>query len=143
MLSWLRREPTRMVGPFVRRIESGGKYVLDELLDSSKYSIMLPRILLLPTSYLQAYSGKKCRKYHEYVDTQSAHCDDIFLNMVALEESRKPPLRVLLPEESVVDLYSKCWTKSKMLTGVLGLQKGRTIRRNECAKELMKMKGLK
>lgn len=139
LLSWIRREPARMVGPFVRRIERGGKYILDELLDGSAYSVVLPRILLVPTRYMRAYARAEHSKLRAYVDEQEAHCDDIGLNIVALAEGRKPPLRVLLPERSVVDFYSSCWPRSRRLTGGLGLQKGRGQRRSECVRELMRM----
>lgn len=142
MISWLRREPTRMVGPFVRRVEKGGRYVLDELLDSSKYSVVLPRVLLVPTKLLQNYSTPSYTQQRQYVDSQEAHCDDILLNLVALENFKKPPLRVLLPEDSIVDLYDKCWPVSKALTGGLGLQKGRTPKRTECVKELMRQRNV-
>ncbi len=143
MISWLRREPTRMVGPFVRRVEKGGRYVLDELLDSSKYSVVLPRVLLVPRKLLENYATTGYSRQRGYVDSQEAHCDDILLNLVALETYRKPPLRVLLPEDAIVDLYDKCWPVSKELTGGLGLQKGRTPKRTECVKELMRQRGVK
>lgn len=141
MLNWLKREHTRMVAPFVRRIE-GHKYILNELYNSSAYSVVLPRILLAPTEYLRAYSNSSNTWFHEYIDTQEAHCDDIFLNMIGLETSKKPPLRVLLPEGSIVDFYSKCWKIDKALTGGLGLQSYRTERRSECVDEMMKKREL-
>ena len=84
MLNWFNKERTRMVAPFVRRIE-GHKYFLDHVYDSSAYSIVLPRILLVPTAYLRAYANSSNAWFHQYVDTNEAHCDDIFLNMVGLE----------------------------------------------------------
>lgn len=97
----------------------------------------------LPTRYMRAYARAEHAPLRAYVDEQEAHCDDIGLNIVALSEGRKPPLRVLLPKRSVVDFYSECWPRSRMLTGGLGLQKGRGQRRSECVKELMRMYGLK
>lgn len=138
LLSWLRREPSRMVGPYVRRIAAGGRYVLDELLDSSAYSVTLPRVLLLPVDYLQRYATSPSAS-RRYVDTQAAHCDDILLNVLALNASSKPPLRALLPEGSVIDFYDKCWPLNKSLTGGLGLQPKRAAKRSECVAEIMHM----
>ncbi len=141
LINWLRRDPRRIVGPFVRRIE-GNRYVLDELMDTSEYSVVLPRILLLPTFVLRAYANKENRWYHEYIDRQEAHCDDIFLNLVAQNVSEVPPLRVLLPGKSVIDFYSKCSPENEQFTGGLALQRGRSEKRSECVKDIMKREGL-
>ena len=141
MLSWFRKEPKRMVAPFVRRIE-GHKYFLGNVYDSSAYSVVLPRILLVPTAYLRAYANSSNTWFHQYVDTQEAHCDDIFLNMVGLEESKKPPLQVLLPKGSIVDFFSKCQKVDKVQTGGLALQSHREKRRSECVHEMMTRRGL-
>lgn len=142
MLNWYKREPQRMVAPFVRRIKDNGDYVLDELLDGSPYSVALPRILLIPVSYLESYASEPSRILRDYVDDQSAHCDDIVMNVVAQKASKKPPLRVMLPDETVVDFFSRCWAESKDMTGGLALQGNRAQRRSECIKEIMKLSDL-
>lgn len=137
MLNWHGKEPTRMVAPFVRRIAENHEYVMDELRDGSEYSVVLPRVMLLPVKYLRAYASSNYTAFRTYVDEQEAHCDDILMNSVALKESNIPPLRVLLPERSIVDFYSSCWSENKNQTGGLGLQTGRTEKRSECVKDIM------
>lgn len=136
LLNWFRRYPRQIVGPFVRRVQ-GTKYVLDELTDSSSYSLVLPRVLLLPTTLLREYASAENKWFHDYVDTQEAHCDDVFMNIVAQNKAGVAPLRVLLPAKSVIDFYSKCYSISKQLTGGLALQKKRTEKRSECVHEMM------
>jgi Glycosyl transferase family 64 domain/Glycosyl transferase family 8 len=142
MLNWHSKEPRRMIAPFVRRIEQEAKYVMDELKDGSRYSVVLPRIMLVPVKYMRAYASAKYTASRSYVDAQGAHCDDILLNIVALQESSIPPLRVLLPENAIVDFYSSCWSADRGRTGGLGLQTGRTERRSECVRDLMRMANL-
>lgn len=146
MMGWQQKEKTRVVGPFVRRVEGSGTYILDELKDSSHYSMVLPRALMAPRVLLEHYSLKEHTSMRQYVDDQIAHCDDVLLNLVALRKFEKPPLRVVLPEHTIVDYYSQCWGQSKNLTGGLGLQKGRTPKRSQCVKHLvgeMKFKSMK
>lgn len=142
MLNWFRRDPRRIVGPFVRRIK-GTKYVLDELTDSSEYSIALPRVLLLPTSLLREYSDDSHRWFHKYVDFQEAHCDDVFMNLIAQNEAGMAPLRVLLPANTIVDFYSKCYSLNPQLTGGLALQKQRAEKRSQCVRAMMDRLGLR
>jgi len=125
MLNWFRKNPRRLVGPFVRRIE-GTKYVIDELTDSSEYSVVLPRVMMVPTNLMKEYSSNKHTWFHEYIDSQEAHCDDVFLNLLAQQDAT--PLRVLLPERSLVDFYSKCWLVDSARTGGLALQKNRSTK---------------
>ncbi len=140
LLSWWRKDKRRLVGPFVRRIE-GDKYIIDELNDSSDYSVVLPRVLLAPTNLLKTYAAEKYAWYHTYVDTQEAHCDDIFLNILA--HKRTQPLRVLLPEASVVDFYDKCFKVDSKRTGGLALQKNRSRKRSICVRDLKSKFGVK
>lgn len=139
MLNWHAKEPNRMVAPFVRRIEENSTYIMSELLDGSAYSVVLPRIMLVPVKFLRIYASQPFSSFREYVDKQDAHCDDIVMNVVAQQAAKVPPLRVLLPENAVIDFYSNCWTESKEETGGLGLQTGRTERRSECVRDIMKM----
>ena len=134
LLSWWKRDRRRIVGPFVRRIE-GSTYVIDELTDSSEYSVVLPRVLLVPTALLKDYASKQHSWFHQYIDDQEAHCDDVFLNILA--QKKAPPLRVLLPEKTMIDFYSKCFTVDSQLTGGLALQKDRAAKRSVCVRELM------
>ena len=140
LLSWWRRDRRRIVGPFVRRID-GHKYVIDELTDSSQYSVVLPRVLLLPTTLLHDYASKEYSWFHSYIDEQEAHCDDVFLNILA--QRNGPPLRVLLPEKTMIDFYSKCFTVDSELTGGLALQKDRAAKRTVCVRELMDRFGMR
>lgn len=73
----------------------------------------------------------------------ASKCDDIFLNIIAQNKFQKPPLRVLLPQSSIVDLFDKFWPISKKLAGGLGLQRGRTPKRTECVKQLYTMHSIK
>lgn len=139
MLNWHAKEPNRMVAPFVRRIEANSTYIMSELLDGSAYSVVLPRIMLVPVKFLRIYASQKYSHFRNYVDKQNAHCDDIVMNVVAQQAVKVPPLRVLLPENAVIDFYSNCWSQSKEQTGGLGLQTGRTERRSECVREIMRM----
>lgn len=139
MLNWHSKEPNRMVAPFVRRIEENSTYVMSELLDGSAYSVVLPRIMLVPVKFLRVYASEAFKNFRTYVDEQDAHCDDIVMNVVAQQTANVPPLRVLLPENAVIDFYSNCWSQSKEETGGLGLQTGRTERRSECVREIMRM----
>lgn len=132
MLNWLRAHPNRMIAPHVRFVDTTLTYSMNELHDGHTYNIVLPRVLLTPVSYLKAYAKDSNAEFHSYIDKQDAHCDDILLNLVALKESRSPPLRVLLPEESIVDFYGRCWQSSRNLTGGLGLQLERWQLRTEC-----------
>jgi lipopolysaccharide biosynthesis glycosyltransferase len=142
MLNWHAKEPNRMVAPFVRRIEDNATYVMDELTDASAYSVVLPRIMLVPVKYMRSYASQAYASFRKYVDEQDAHCDDIVMNVVSQQSSNVPPLRVLLPANTVVDFYSSCWSSNKEQTGGLGLQKGRTQRRSECVRDIMKMANL-
>jgi lipopolysaccharide biosynthesis glycosyltransferase len=141
LLNWHRRDPSRLIAPFVRRVD-GQNYVLDELEDSSPYSVALPRILLLSVLYLRHYAEDALKGHRTYVDSQSAHCDDILLNIINQNISSKSPLRVLLPEGSVVDYYAFCWKQNRNLTGGLSLQFDRWNKRKECVKDLMRMSNM-
>lgn len=140
LLGWWRKDKRRLVGPFVRRIE-GDKYIIDELIDSTDYSVVLPRVLLVPTNLLRIYAAKQYEWFHRYVDRQEAHCDDILLNILA--HKRTTPLRVLLPSGSVVDFYDKCFKVDSLQTGGLALQKDRARKRSICVRDLKAKFGVK
>lgn len=142
MLSWIRKEPTRAVGPFVRNVNKKQAYSADDLLDSNLYTFVLPRAVLLPTSFLRAYADSSNAEMHGYVDNQEAHCDDVVLNIVSQRVSKKPVLRVLLPEGSIVDYYRTCWRQYENLVGGLGLQRDREVLRSKCVTELFKISKL-
>lgn len=139
LLSWLRKESVRMVGPFVRFVKQSGEYSASEILDSGEYSLVLPRVLLLRTAYLREYGRDRYSRMREYVDEQNGHCDDILLNFIAQNVSNKPPLRVLLQEGALVDFYDKCWRRNRQAVGGLGLHPERENLRNECVVNLLKM----
>jgi Glycosyl transferase family 64 domain len=141
LLHWHRKDPSRLVAPFVRRVVRQS-YVLDELEDSSTYSIVLPRILILPVSYMKLYSSPALKRRRDYVDFQSAHCDDILLNILAQSTSSKGPLRVLLPKSSIIDFYAHCWKQNKTLTGGLSLEVDRSKKRSECVQGLMHLSNI-
>ena len=92
---------------------------------------MLPRAVLIHRKYLEMYSQID-HAIINYVDEQEAHCDDIVMNMVVARHSSKPPLRVLLPSDTIIDYYNACYVTDRKGTGGLALQQDRTILRNEC-----------
>jgi len=130
MFNWWSTHRDRLVGPFVRK-NHGKEYSQDELFGKHPYSMVLPKVVMLDRLHHARYA--KLRKtVHSYVDTQSAHCDDIVLNAM----NREAPFRTLLPTGSVTDYFSAC-SKSKSLrvtTGGLGLQDSRENLRSECLK---------
>lgn len=142
MMNWQAQDPTRMVSPFVRRIEANGTYILDELKDSSPYTMVLPRAILLSRTHLELYKAPQYSHLRDYVDLQEAHCDDVVLNMIVLKHSGKPPLRVVLPRGTLVDFYTMCWTKNHMMVGGLGLQHDRVPKRSECVSYIMRHAGI-
>jgi lipopolysaccharide biosynthesis glycosyltransferase len=141
LLNWHRNDPSRLIAPFVRRVDRQS-YVLDELEDSSTYSIVLPRILILPVSYMRMYASPAMQQRRDYVDLQSAHCDDILLNILAQSMASKGPLRVVLPKSSIIDFYAYCWKQNKTLTGGLSLEVDRSKKRSECVQGLMRLSNI-
>lgn len=137
LLGWHETNTKRMVAPIVRRIEPTGEYVMSELRRSEPYSVVLPRAVMLTPEHLRAYASMPS-ELHDYVDTQSAHCDDILLNgAVAARVTRLPPLRVLLPPGSMVDYFESCRAKHREALGGLAFQPARTQRRSECTRWLL------
>lgn len=73
MLQFLDDDPTRLVGPFVRRHDEN-TYIIDELLNGESWSMALPRVLLLSRKTLDIYASPDLSGLRDYVDLQEAHC---------------------------------------------------------------------
>lgn len=86
-MNWWSLHQDRLVGPFVRK-NDGNKYVIDELFGHTYYTLMLPRVILLSRKHLMTYRNIK-REIRQYVDDQSAHCDDIVMNVGVAHATKK------------------------------------------------------
>lgn len=135
ILNWFHRNHSRIISPFVRQI-GVGEYSVDDLNDSRAYSMVLPRVLMLQKRLLHLYAQKSNMRFHEYVDVQEAHCDDVLLNIIA-QRSGMTPLRIVLPPNSVVDWFRPCLHKDKTLTGGISLHPNRTVQRTQCVHDLL------
>ena len=131
MLQWWRADRQRLVAPYVRLIHSNNSYVMDDLRLGGRYSIALPRALLLSRQHLETYASS-LPSMLRYVDEQEARCDDILLNAAVGNSTGKAPLRVLLPAESVVDHFANCGFGSDDRVGGLTMQANRAALRSEC-----------
>ena len=132
LLNWWRREPDRLVAPFVRRI-TDYKYGFSELFEGEPFSVVLPRFLLLHKRFLHVYANSPPALLR-YVDEQEAHCDDILLNAMVVNATQKTALRVQLPQGSVIDHFSSCFRLHREEVGGLALQKDRKKERTRCVK---------
>lgn len=139
LMNWFQRNPSRMIAPFVRQLRNG-EYSTNDLLNSSMYSMVLPRVILLPTKLLQLYSRESNRWLHEYVDIQDGHCDDVLLNVIA-QKAGIMPLRIVLPASSMIDWFRPCLHIDKALTGGVSLALDRTSQRTECVKVILERSG--
>jgi hypothetical protein len=137
MMSYWLDDPDILVGPFVRSTMDN-KYHLDDLINGENYSLMLPRAMLLHKRYLKLYS-KIDPAIINYVDEQNAHCDDIALNLAVAYYSKKPPMRIFAPSQTILDYYKICLQKNRKETGGLATNKDRAELRNECFNWMTKM----
>ncbi|BGO95673.1 hypothetical protein NBRC10512_007371 [Rhodotorula toruloides] len=129
--------PTRLIGPFVRR-RDGSSYVLDELVARpSPYNFVLPRALVGSTELVGRYAEKEWEEERRYVDEQEAHCDDILLNLVVGQTTRKAPLRVALPPGSIGDFATYCSPLNRPASSGLADQSSRAALRTECLEHFM------
>ncbi|KAI8799703.1 glycosyl transferase family 64 domain-containing protein [Cladochytrium replicatum] len=133
LVHWL-EDPTQIIGPFARQISADNQYIMDERFeDRATYSLILPRIMLLNRRHLLMYRDSDYSStLQSYVDSQEGHCDDITLNAIVAYTGKKPPFRVILPPQTVIDYYEECHRLHRMETGGLALQKDRTKLRSEC-----------
>ncbi|KAJ8291762.1 Glycosyltransferase family protein 64 protein C5 [Rhodotorula toruloides] len=129
--------PTRLIGPFVRR-RDGSSYVLDELVARpSPYNFVLPRALVGSTELVGRYAEKEWEDERRYVDEQEAHCDDILLNLIVGQTTRKAPLRVALPPGSIGDFATYCSPLNRPASSGLADQSSRAALRTECLAHFM------
>ncbi|BGP11433.1 hypothetical protein JCM10049v2_007340 [Rhodotorula toruloides] len=129
--------PTRLIGPFVRR-RDGSSYVLDELVARpSPYNFVLPRALVGSTELVGRYAEKEWEEERRYVDEQEAHCDDILLNLIVGQTTRKAPLRVALPPGSIGDFATYCSPLNRPASSGLADQSSRAALRTECLEHFM------
>lgn len=139
MLSMWMEDKDRLVGPFVRRTaEDTNAYILDELLQSQSYSLALPRAFLVHRKFLEMYRDGLPNRFRQYVDAQDGHCDDITMNVMMANATKKEPLRVLLPPETIVDYFDSCYAAFREDTGGLALQRNRAKLRSECVGWILK-----
>ena len=131
MIEWWRNDSLRLVSPYVRLIHSNNTYVMDDLRLGGRYSIALPRAVLLSRDHLVTYAANDPQLLR-YVDEQEARCDDILLNAAVGSSTGRAPLRVLLPAESVVDHFANCDFGGMEGVGGLTLQANRSALRSEC-----------
>ncbi|BGP35412.1 hypothetical protein JCM10296v2_007250 [Rhodotorula toruloides] len=129
--------PTRLIGPFVRR-RDGSSYVLDELVARpSPYNFVLPRALVGSAELVGRYAEKEWEDARRYVDEQEAHCDDILLNLIVGQTTRKAPLRVALPPGSIGDFATYCSPLNRPASSGLADQSSRAALRSECLAHFM------
>jgi len=85
---------------FTEESELGYSYYMHS---NDTYSLLLPRAMLLHKAYMSTYSLKdpRVKQMRLYADHHEAKCDDILLNMLATTSSKRAPLRVSLPWNSV------------------------------------------
>jgi hypothetical protein len=164
MLAHWIMNPNRLVGPFVRveKQASDGTYdyILDELHDGQNYSMVIPRSMILHRHFLSLYANNLPHTMRGYVNSQSAHCDDIMMNAMVANYTKAPPLRVstrtlkscsfqsvrailewfcviflftkqvLLPADSVTDHFQNCLNEHRK--SGLAAQGDRKVRRRDC-----------
>ncbi|BGP27698.1 proteophosphoglycan 5 [Rhodotorula toruloides] len=129
--------PARLIGPFVRR-RDGSSYVLDELVARpSPYNFVLPRALVGSTELVGRYADREWDNERSYVDKQEAHCDDILLNLIVGQTTRKAPLRVALPPGSIGDFATYCSPLNRPASSGLADQSSRASLRTECLAHFM------
>lgn len=130
MYSYYLKHRNSMVAPFARQVQEN-MYVLSELTHYEPFSLLLPRVLLLPKYVMEEYS-KTNATILDYIDGQEGHCDDVLLNAVARFHLNVSLVRVILPPESIFDPYSTCWKLDRQLTGGLATKGNRSALRTEC-----------
>ena len=131
MLLWWRDDRERMVSPYVRLVHSNNSYVMDDLRLGGRYSVALPRAIMLSRHHLETYAASDPQMLR-YVDEQEARCDDILLNAAVGDSTGKAPLRILLPAESVMDHFANCDFGGMAGVGGLTMQANRAALRSEC-----------
>ena len=139
-LRWWRNDTQRLVAPYVRLVRADLSYVMDDLRLGGRYSIALPRALLLSRAHMALYANSP-PPLLRYVDEQEARCDDILLNALVGNATRRPPLRLLLPAGSVTDHFANCDFGNTPGVGGLTMQRNRSALRSECTIAIARMLG--
>ena len=130
-LQWWRSDEQRLVAPYVRLVHANYSYVMDDLRLGGRYSIALPRAILLSRQHMRLYANSPA-PLRRYVDEQEARCDDILLNALVSNHTARPPLRLLLPSGSVVDHFANCNFGARPGVGGLTMQHNRAQLRSDC-----------
>lgn len=119
-----------LVGPFVRRISHRFEYSMSECLTSreSEYSIVLPRVMLLHRSNMEAYANASSHIL-EYIDREPAMSDDMLLNFLNPRN-----FRVVPPQSTIVDYDKLCGRRHSDQVGGLSRNINRTIDRSNAAR---------
>lgn len=116
MIGYWLDDPRRLVGPFANPDELENRQVhrilpdevVDPLLSSPEgYDRLTTRTMLLASDHLDTLSDLVSRK------AVPAQCHELLLNAIAVRRSKgtAPPLRVLLPEATLVDRVWDCQTR--------------------------------
>lgn len=84
-----------------------------------------------PCRTLMAHYSNATQVTKDYVTR--THCDDMVMNAVASYHTGKPPLRVQLPPESIIDYFELCRRTRRDLTGGVSLKPGWKNNRGQCA----------
>ena len=139
-LQWWRNDTQRLVAPYVRLVRADHSYVMDDLRLGGRYSIALPRALLLSRAHMALYASSPAPLLR-YVNEQEARCDDILLNALVGNATRRPPLRLLLPSGSVTDHFANCDFGNTPGVGGLTMQRNRSALRSECTLGIARLLG--
>lgn len=134
LLGHYMKHPGTLLGPYARLVTQES-FVIDELKNFQSFSMLLPRVLLLPKMVLVAYSRLNFTMT-QYIDVQEGHCDDILLNAVARHLLGMKLVRVVMPSGSIEDYYRNCYKKHRGSVGGLALKRNRKRLRNNCARTI-------
>ncbi|KAM0751279.1 nucleotide-diphospho-sugar transferase [Meredithblackwellia eburnea MCA 4105] len=109
MFEYWKENQDRLIGPFARR-HSGDEFVMDELtrVPGTPHTMILPRIMMLHRKFLASYAKADYSALRTLVDQRESHADDIVLNAVAASSGARPPLRIALPTDSIIDWGEAC-----------------------------------
>ena len=117
MLSAWMRDKNRLVS-HATKMTSGVKYNTREATPTTSYNFALPRVLMLHKKYMKLFGAPKYSGLRELAThPELGRSDDLALGIVVALESRKPPLRVILPPRSVHDQFNACMKRAKRNAG--------------------------
>jgi hypothetical protein len=117
LLSAWMRDQNRLVS-HATKMTSGVKYNTRDATPGKSYNFALPRVLMLHKKYMKLFAAPKYSALRELAThPELGRSDDLALGIVVALESRKPPLRVILPPHSVHDQFNACMKAKKKKAG--------------------------